>query len=194
MAKIAGEMKRENVSAGSEYDPRITLDLKDVFGVSEIPQDNLLKQEIGQAIVDSIVENTKRGDFLAQSSGAQSYSESYADSFDFKVYGKSKNNVNLTASGDMLRAIDFEINDDGIMSIYFNDETEAAKAHGHITGNIGKKRDFFGLDHKDLILATREYRSVIKDRIEENKSKIQIDEDVIEDDISFVIGLLRGQG
>lgn len=193
MAKIAGEMKRTGVD-GAEYDPKITLDLKDVFGVAEIPDDNLLRQEIGQAIVDFIVENTKRGDFLSQSAGANRYSDSYSDSFEFKVYGKSQGNVNLTASGDMLRAIDFEIDDSGVMTIFFNNETEAAKAHGHITGNVGKKRDFFGLDHKDLILATREYRPLVKEKIEERKTQIEIDENALEDDVSFVIGLLRGKG
>lgn len=194
MANIAGEMKRSGASATSEHDPKITLDLKDVFGVPELPTDTFLRAAIGQSIVDKIVENTKSGDFLKESSGAQKYSKGYAESFEFKVYGKSQGDVNLTASGDMLRAIDFNISDDGIMTIFFDDPNEAAKAHGHITGNVGKKRDFFGLDHQDLVLATREFSSQVREKVKENKSKIEIDEDLVDvDDITFVMRLLSGE-
>lgn len=188
MAKIAGEMKR-SLSANN---PKITLDLADVYGVETLPDDNLLRQAIGQAIVDKIVENAKSGDFLAKSSGANKYSESYQSSDEFKVYGKSAGDVNLTASGDMLRAIDFEISGDGKMSIYFNDELEAAKAHGHITGNVGKKRDFFGLDQKDLVLVTSEFREVVRQEVENQGRRIEI-ETQQEQDLNFVLRLISGQ-
>lgn len=145
--------------------PKIKVDLTDIFG--RFPKEGAddLKQEIGGAIIERIRERAGSGNFLEQSRGAGSYSKSYTNSFEFKVFGKSKGNVNMKASGDMLRAIDITNETKDGIEIGFNDRLEANKAHGHITGAVGKTRDFFGLTDTDIKEIRREFNGEVKDRL-----------------------------
>ena len=72
------------------------------------------------------------------------YSSEYMDSLDFKIAGKTSK-VNLKQTGDMLAAIQLLSDKKGKLTIGFEKGTlENDKADGHITGNIGVKRDFLG--------------------------------------------------
>jgi hypothetical protein len=85
------------------------------------------------------------------------YSKEYAKSLEFKIAGKSKDDVNLTLSGDMLGALTLLDHRSGKLTIGFENGTpENAKADGNIRGTYGKskpvgpKRDFLGLTQSDL--------------------------------------------
>src|SRR5690554_4440254 len=83
----------------------LTVSLTDIFGVPI--EDVSLRETIAQAILDKIRDNAKNAKFLnPPSEKNQNYSDSYAESDDFKAYGKSKGDVNMTQSGDMLGLMD----------------------------------------------------------------------------------------
>lgn len=81
------------------------------------------------------------------------YSPSYVKSLDFKIAGKSKGDVNLRLSGDMMAALDLIKSDPGKLVIgYRPGDPEAGRAEGNIRGTYGKdsgssskKRDFLGI-------------------------------------------------
>lgn len=151
--------------------PRLKVDLSDVF--SRFPKEaDDLKQAIGGAIIDRIRERAKQGNFLEQSRGAKRYSDTYANSFEFKVFGKSRGNVNMTASGDMLRSIDITKTNQKSIEIGFQDSENAAKAHGHITGRVGKTRDFFGITDTDLDEIRKEFKDEVNSRLKIEQGSI----------------------
>lgn len=152
-------------------DPKLKVDLSELFGRFPKSNSDDLREAIGSAIIDRIVERTESGNFLERSSGAGKYSDEYVNSFEFKVYGKSKGKVNLKASGDMLRSIDILKSEKESLEIGFQDKTNAEKAHGHITGSVGKTRDFFGITDTDLNDIRREFKAEVDDRVlSENRS------------------------
>lgn len=126
----------------------------------QIPK-NYSKSErelIGLDIIDKIVSRTQKG-IDKNGSKFPGYSKSYVDSLDFKVSGKSRGDVNLTLSGDMLASL--KILDDkksGSITIGFDKGSEEnARADGNIRGTYGsskasssKARDFLGIQSKDL--------------------------------------------
>lgn len=143
--------------------PKLKVDLAEIF--DRFPKENNdgLKQAIGGAIIDRIRARAEGGNFIEQSPGAGRYSDEYVNSFEFKVFGKSRGNVNLTGTGDMLRSMDITRETDDTLEIGFNDRESAAKAHGHITGKVGKTRDFFGLTDSDISDIRREFKDEVKE-------------------------------
>lgn len=87
------------------------------------------------------------------------YSKTYIESLDFKIAGKSKGDINLTLSGDMLGALDY-LSDKStkgkIVIGYENGSKENGIADGNIRGTYGhsqpikKGRDFLGLTKQEL--------------------------------------------
>lgn len=128
---------------------RVSIDLPDSYTLDEI-------KAIGMDLIDYIVKRAKDG----KGKGGKDfkpYSEAYAKSLDFKIAGKSKNDVNLTLSGDMLGAIDILSASKGKLIIGFeNGSQENAKADGNIRGtyghskSVGPKRDFLGLTNDEI--------------------------------------------
>lgn len=121
-----------------------------MFG-QRVPDSSTFRAAVGQAIIDQIRENASSGlnrkgkKFRGR---AAKYSQQYAESLEFKAAGKSKNNVNMTLTGDMLTNMDVVKETRDTIVIGFADSEEAKKAHGHITGakdGPRVKRDFFGL-------------------------------------------------
>lgn len=135
----------------SGQNPRLEIDLNKMFG-QRVPNTESFKNRVGQAIIDRIIERTLD---KKDKDGKQfrHYSKAYADSLEFKAAGKSKSNPNLRLTGDMLGLMDIVELGNRKITIGWTDATEAAKAHGHITGNPkgpGVKRDFFGLPDNDI--------------------------------------------
>lgn len=171
---IAKELKRTGVSKSSEYDPKIKLDLKQLFGDFPERADSL-KQAIGGAILDKIKQRTLKGQFLETSGKARTYEDSYVNSFDFKVFGKSKNKVNLKASNAMLNDLDLTDDTGTKLEFGFNETLQKEKAHGHITGAVGKKRDFFGITQTELNEIKKEFQPKVDRALnEEPRSNIQV--------------------
>jgi len=123
------------------------------------------RRELGDLIIEHIYDRTNRG---VDKSGKKfpGYSESYLKSLDFKNAGKSKGNVNLELSGDMLAAIELLKDAKGSVRIGFergSDEND--KAEGNILGSYGgepnrkKARDFLGIQPGKLKELVRYVRS-----------------------------------
>lgn len=142
-----------------ESNVALTVNLEEMF--DQPVNDESLRLEIAQAIIDKIVDNAKSTKFLDQSSGAQSYSEDYENSLEFNAFGKSPGDVNLTLTGAMLSSIQVFNSEPERVKIAFAGARQSQKAHGHITGNVGVKRDFFGLNARDMGAIIRRY----KDRV-----------------------------
>lgn len=85
------------------------------------------------------------------------YSKGYIRSTDFKAANKSKGQVNLRLSGDMLAYMELVKNQTGKLVIGYGDENpQAGKAEGNHIGSYGKTansknaRPFLGIDPKTL--------------------------------------------
>lgn len=137
--------------------PRLTIKLDEIFGKGV--RDPALRQEIAEAVVARIQERTASG---IDRSGKKfkAYSKSYKASDLFSTEGKSTA-VNLRLLGDMLESFDIKDTTRNRVQIGFADGTEAAKAHGHITGggNGGNLpvRDFFGISQRDIAEIRRRF-------------------------------------
>lgn len=148
------------------------INLEEELGV-DLSQFPSLKQSLGQAMIDKIVERTESGKgvkFDTAGRGRQidlrkPYSKEYQDSLEFKAAGKSKNDINMTLSGDMLRSIDLVRAQGNTLEIAIDDPDEAAKAHGHQTGKNGqvKKmlRPFFGVTKSEIKEVSSQFKSEI---------------------------------
>lgn len=111
------------------------------------------KRNFGLSLIDLIVERTESGQDKKGSRFAP-YSKAYKNSLTFKVYGKS-NRVDLKLTGDMLSSLTSKNNHGPYVTLEFDDEESAAKATGHITGQLGHAkapiRDFFGISDDEMI-------------------------------------------
>lgn len=133
----------------SGNEAKLEVSLTDIFGAPI--EDVALRESIAQAIIDKIRDNAKDAKFVNPPSGKnQTYSESYAQSDEFKAYGKSKGEVNMTQSGDMLGLMDIINQAPDKITIGWKDSLQAKKAHGHVTGNVGVKRNFLGLSGSEI--------------------------------------------
>lgn len=162
MAKLSNKIRRQLANSN----PKLSVDLEAMFDKT-VP-DQALRLEIGQALIDKILERTESSRFLetrgSKSGSAFRYTDAYISSIEFRVFGKSATRVNLRASGDMLRAMDIvDSSDDSILGLGFDELEEAEKAHGHITGNVGKMRDFFGLPEADVSRIRKDFQDRVDD-------------------------------
>lgn len=132
-----------------------------------------IKREFGKRCIDSIIERTLEGKDKKGnpwSGRAAKYSESYKQSDEFRIYGKSPSVVNLKLTGDMQAAIDVVAINSRSVTLGFIGQEENDKAHGHVNGaNYLPVRDFWGIPEKDQIAILKE---TIKDFI--NLKDIQI--------------------
>ena len=145
-----------------------TIDLESFFGV-DFSNNSSLKQAIGGAIIERIRERTRGGEGMSFS-GSRSrkvklkspYSDEYTDSLDFKAFGKSRGNVNMTLTGDMLGLMDIKRETANSITIGWNDVTENAKAYNHSVGDTVPRRPFFGVNKTELQQIKKEFSLEIK--------------------------------
>jgi hypothetical protein len=129
----------------------LSVDLPTLFPGQLIPDSNRLREAIGQEIIDVIRERTQEKEKSWDGKSFRKYSNEYAESIEFKADGKDQNEPNLTASGDMLGLMTvLDSGDPGTIKVGWNDTLQSEKAHGHITGSVGVKRDFFGLNSGEI--------------------------------------------
>ena len=137
----------------------LEVNLERLFGV-EIPDNSSFRQAVGQAIIDIIVERTENAEYL--NNAKKKYSDDYADSLAFTIFGKSKNNVNLTQSGDMLGTLDIiEENSDSIRIGWDNPDI-AARGTNHNFGITVPRRKFLGLNEDEISKIKNEFKDDIK--------------------------------
>lgn len=142
------------------------IDLNEIIG-SDISNDEQLILKIGQKIIDYIEERVDDGLGYGRTKLKSPYSDGYADSLTFKAAGKSKNDVNMKLSGDMMASIDIiEVNGSKI-TIGIDDPDQAPKAFNHQTGDTVPRRPFFGVTKQEL----KEYvLSEFKDEIKAKRT------------------------
>ena len=138
MAKLNG-LKTSKTSISQ------TLNLRDLLGRRPTETE---KEQFIQAAIDRIEERTADGKSVNGTNLKSPYSKMYADSLDFRAAGKSRSDVNMKLSGDMLGALDGESGRDTV-TLFFDDETEAAKAANHHQGITVPRRPFFGINQKE---------------------------------------------
>ena len=111
-----------------------------------------MREALGREVTEFIRKRSEAGKDKDNNKFAK-YSKEYTKSLDFNNAGKSKGNVNLTLSGDMLIALDVLSHKKGSILIgYKNGTEENAKADGNVRGTYGKPspipgkaRDFMGI-------------------------------------------------
>jgi hypothetical protein len=172
------------------------LDLNELTG-RNIASDPVLVRKIAQGIIDYMVDRAKSGRGLGRKDLKSPYSKSYSESLAFKAASKSRNDVNMTLSGDMLRSIDILEEDGASVVIGIDDEVDAPKAYGHQTGFEGHptipsgkyKRPFFGVTTDEV---KKEVLPKFKAEIEQSAGARTISSlESQEAAISFIQGIRR---
>ncbi len=150
----------ERITVGSnQYALRIDLD--EIFGTA-FPNSSRLRQAVGQEILDLINKRTADGRSWDGKS-FKNYSTEYSESLEFQAAGKSKNEPNLKLTGDMLGLMDIIEEDKATITIGWRESEEAQKAHGHISGNVGVKRDFLGLNEREVKTIRERWSDAIRE-------------------------------
>lgn len=150
-----------------------TINFDEVFGV-DLSRNESLKQAIGQAIIDRIVERTESGKSVNGGNLKSPYSESYVNSKKFKIYGKSKNDINMTLTGQTLNSIDIEDSTGNAVKISVA-ESKAPQSYNQNVGDTQPKRAWFGVSKSELNEIKRDFKSEIesvkeqKEESEQNK-------------------------
>lgn len=121
------------------------------------------KLALGEKIVEYIRQRTEKKT-ANDGSRFPNYSKKYAESLDFRIAGKSKNNPNLRLTGDMLADLEvLSIKGDKLLIGYKNGTKSNAKADGHQTGWQGERpnaaRPFLGFEGSEK----RKLKEMIKD-------------------------------
>jgi hypothetical protein len=152
------------------------IDLKEIFGV-DFRNKRSLKEALAQAIIDKMVSRTESGKGISFGKDGRGrkvklkspYSKEYSKSDDFKAFGKSRSNVNLKLTGDMLGSIDVKSVSGNKVRVGITDEEEILKAFNHSTGDTVPKRPFFGVSKSELLQIKREFGSDIREIIKERE-------------------------
>jgi hypothetical protein len=160
------------------------IDLKEIFGVdfSGKPE---LREIIGERIIEYIRDRTESGEgvkFGLSGKGTpvklkSPYSQAYVKSPDFKAFGKSRNQVNMRLTGDMLELMDVTKQTANTITIGWNDKSQVPKAYNHIEGDTVPSRPFFGVSKTEVKELASDLRSEIKEAIKvyEEKGRDEFD-------------------
>lgn len=124
-------------------------DLNEIVG-QDISGDEQLVMAIGQKIIDYMEERVDDGLGYGRAKLKSPYSDAYSDSLNFKAAGKSKTDVNMKLSGDMMASIDILDVNGSKITIGIDDPDQAPKAFNHQTGDTVPRRPFFGVTKAEL--------------------------------------------
>lgn len=141
-------------------DSYLDLDLAELFGVDSVPDSTAFRQSVGQYVIDLIRERTDSNKFL--SPAKKTYSDDYVESLEFEVSGKSRGDVNLKLTGDMLRRMNIIEESGNSIRIGWETSEERAKATNHNFGVTVPRREFLGLTTKEV----EKVRSRYKDQLD----------------------------
>jgi hypothetical protein len=127
--------------------------------VIRIPKgyDESVRHLIGRAIVNRIIVRTRDENLDKNNRRLGGYDKDYSDGLDFKIAGKSRSDVDLTLTGEMLNSLDVIDSTDGEITIgYKAGDPINGKVKGNRLGTygqnkkVGPKRDFLGITNGDL--------------------------------------------
>jgi hypothetical protein len=172
--------------------------LEELFG-ERLDLNQSIKESIGQAIIDRIVQRTSEDSIDRYGKSLGKYSKSYAKSLFGQVYGKKAGgDVTLLATGDMLGGMNVIAQTSQSITIGFDQDEQNTKAYGHVSGMQGhptlegkvKKRDFMGLPKSELDAIAAEFEADAKriDAIQNAETRDQLDSAVID-----IIAQLEGE-
>jgi hypothetical protein len=156
-------------------------DLNEIVG-QDISGDEKLVMAIGQKIIDYMEERVEDGMGYGRTKLKPPYSDAYENSLAFKAAGKSKNDVNMKLSGDMMASIDILDVNGSKITIGIDDPDQVPKAFNHQTGDTVPRRPFFGLTKAEL----KEYV------INEFKDEIKAKRTTSSEEQSRLISAIRG--
>lgn len=169
MAKAVGNLKLSLDEVSQ------TIDLSAEAGV-DLSRDPSLVRQIGQEIIDFMVERSQNGRGLGGVKLKSPYSKAYQESLEFKAFGKSATDVNMTLTGDMLGSIDIGDDSPDALKIQVEDDLQIKKSYNHNVGDTLQKRPFFGVDSSELqgILSShKDDFDSLKQDIEQTKQSIR---------------------
>lgn len=140
------------------------VDLSEVAAGVDFSQSKSLKLAIGESLAEIIRERASSGKGVDGGNVVKlksPYSKTYAESLEFLAAGKSKGDVNMTLTGDMLASIQVQDRGGNKIALYIDGEENTLKAFNHQTGDTVPKRPFFGLVEKDLRTVAVDFSSEI---------------------------------
>ena len=121
----------------------ITIDFKEDLGVEEI-NDSVIRDQVGQAIIDLIIDRTQSGKTMDGGSFA-SYSPKYA-----QKKGVGVGDVDLTLTSDMLDSLDIIRSNSNSITIGVDQSDQVPKAYNHQVGDTLPKRPWLGVNKDEL--------------------------------------------
>ena len=142
-----------------------TIELNEVSLEVEILEDADFGDVINQIAlntIDFIIQRTESG-LDVRGSGFKPYSKAYQDSENFEAFSKSAGDVNLVQEGNMINSINVIEASGNYFKIGFTDELNTLKAYNHNTGDTVPKREFFGINKKEMNEILSEYQYIIDD-------------------------------
>jgi hypothetical protein len=147
--------------------------LKDIFEV-DFSQNPDLRDQIGQAIIDKIVDRTAEGKAIGGKRDLKGpYSKAYKNSDDYADFGKT-GEINMELTGRMMDDIDIINETTNTIKVGFEERIEILKAYNHNVGDTVKKRDFFGVNKTEIAEIKKEFKPELADlKQSPPKSKVQ---------------------
>lgn len=142
-----------------------TIELNEVSLEVEILNDADFSDVINQIAlntIDYIIQRTESG-LNVRGNSFKEYPESYKKSESFEAFSKSSGDVNLTLEGNMLNSINTIEASGNYFKVGFTDELNTLKAYNHNTGDTVRKREFFGINKKEMNEILSEYQYIIDD-------------------------------
>jgi hypothetical protein len=127
----------------------LEINLRELLGKSP-PRDSDFRDAVAQKAIDMIVDRTQKKQRSWRGHNFKKYSEDYKNSNTFDAFGKGKERVDLTLSGDMLGLLNKTDETRDKIELGWDDDKEKAKAANHVQGVTVPKRDFFNLNKKEL--------------------------------------------
>ena len=130
---------------------------KELINLSGLGLTQDQREEVADLIVERIVNRTVKEGRDRYGDKFPKYSDSYKESLDFKIAGKSKSKVDLQLSGDMLAALKvLDVTSRSVLIGYDKGAEENGRVEGNRLGSYGgkpnsdKARDFLGLTDDEL--------------------------------------------
>ena len=121
--------------------------LEELFGVSFSGRPDL-REEVGQALMDVMLDRTAEGKAIGGEKSLQRYSKEYKDSDAYADHRKT-GKVNMELTGRMMDSIDMKTSTNEV-EIFVGKGVDTKKAYNHNKGDTVPKRDFFGLQKREI--------------------------------------------
>lgn len=147
-----------------------TITLSEVSLEVEILSDGNFGDVINQIafeVIDYIVQRTESG-LDVRGNSFKNYSESYKNSENFEAFGKSTGDVNLVQEGNMINSIQIIEAYDNYFKIGYTDELNTLKAFNHNTGDTVPRREFFGINKKEMNSILEKYQYILDESEKSN--------------------------